>query len=229
MKARGRSWRTSRRSSSAEAGLERSAGAGPTDRSPPGRRILGALLVSSAYLTVAVLGIAGFKELIAGLFLIAVALGLREIERSDDGRGAIVIVIAVITAGMIAAYSYPGVIWIGLTIGVWIVAELIRARIDDPPSLRELCELLGVPERTLHHAFQEGFGMAPKAYLRALRLNAAHNRLRNGKGSVTEIAADLGLFHFGRFATEYRAMFGEPRSETLRCARGLMRPRADEA
>ncbi len=101
---------------------------------PPGRRILGALLVSSAYLTVAVLGIAGFKELIAGLFLIAVALGLREIERSDDGRGAIVIGIAVITAGMIAAYSYPGVIWIGLTIGVWIVAELIRARIDDGPG-----------------------------------------------------------------------------------------------
>jgi hypothetical protein len=83
---------------------------------------------------VSVLGIAGFKELIAGMFLIAVALGLREIERSDDGRVAIVVGIAVITAGMIAAYSYPGVIWLAITIGIWIVAELIRARIDDGPG-----------------------------------------------------------------------------------------------
>jgi AraC-like DNA-binding protein len=98
--------------------------------------------------------------------------------------------------------------------------ELLRARIDDPPSLRELCELLGAPERTLHYAFQEAFGMAPKAYLRALRLSAAFRRLRLGKGPVTEVATDLGLFHFGRFANEYRAMFGEPPSETLRRARG---------
>jgi AraC family transcriptional regulator, ethanolamine operon transcriptional activator len=96
--------------------------------------------------------------------------------------------------------------------------EVLRARLDDPPSLRELCEVLGVPERTLHHAFHEGFGMAPKAYFRALRLSAAHGRLRRGKGPVTEVAADLGLFHFGRFSAEYRAMFGEPPSETLRRA-----------
>jgi hypothetical protein len=101
---------------------------------PPGRRILGALLVSSAYLTVSVLGIAGFKELLAGMFLIAFALGLREIERSDEGRLAIVIGLAVIAAGMIAAYSYPGAIWLGITLAVWIVAELLRARIDGPPG-----------------------------------------------------------------------------------------------
>jgi hypothetical protein len=98
---------------------------------PPARRILGALLVSSAYLTVSVLGIAGFKELIAGMFLLATALGLREIERSDDGRVAIVVGIAVMAAGMVAAYSYPGVIWLAVAIGIWIVAELLRARIDD--------------------------------------------------------------------------------------------------
>jgi AraC family ethanolamine operon transcriptional activator len=105
--------------------------------------------------------------------------------------------------------------------------EVLRARMDDPPSVRELCELLSVPERSLHHAFQEAFGMAPKAYLRALRLSAAHRRLRRGSGPVTAVAADLGLFHFGRFAQEYRAMFGEPPSETLRRALGFARPRVD--
>jgi hypothetical protein len=101
---------------------------------PPGRRIIAALLVSSAYLTASVLGIAGFKELIASMFLLAFALGLREIERSDDGRVAIVIGLAVITAGMVAAYSYPGAIWLGLTLVIWIAAELIRARFDGPPG-----------------------------------------------------------------------------------------------
>src|SRR5205085_10305589 len=53
---------------------------------PTPLRILAALLVSCAYLSASVLGIAGFKELIAGMFLIAFALGLRELERSEDGR-----------------------------------------------------------------------------------------------------------------------------------------------
>jgi hypothetical protein len=101
---------------------------------PPGRRILAAVLVSSAYLTASVLGIAGFKELLAGMFLVAFALGLREIERSEEGRVAIVIGLAVITAGMVAAYSYPGAIWLGITLGVWIVAELARAAIDGQPG-----------------------------------------------------------------------------------------------
>ena len=65
---------------------------------------------------------------------IAFATGLREMERSDDGRMAIVIGLAVITAGMVAAYSYPGVIWLGVTLLVWICAELLRARIDGAPG-----------------------------------------------------------------------------------------------
>ena len=64
-------------------GLPRAAAAGGI--------LVAAVLVSAAYLTASVLGIAGFKELIAGMFLIAFALGLREIEResrrADRDRG----------------------------------------------------------------------------------------------------------------------------------------------
>ena len=52
---------------------------------PGGRRLLAAALVAFAYLAASVLGVAGFKELIAGMFLIAFALGLREIEREPRG------------------------------------------------------------------------------------------------------------------------------------------------
>ncbi len=97
--------------------------------------------------------------------------------------------------------------------------ELLRSRLDDPPSLRELCELVHASERTLHHAFQESFGMGPKSYLRAMRLGAARTRLMRGEGPVTEIATSLGFFHLGRFAVEYHQMFEETPSETLRNAR----------
>jgi hypothetical protein len=97
---------------------------------PGWRRVLGAVLVSCAYLTVSVLGIAGFKELIAGMFLIAFALGLREIEREPEGRTAILIGLALIAAAMVPVYSLPGVGWLAVTAGLWIVAQLLRARAE---------------------------------------------------------------------------------------------------
>ena len=97
--------------------------------------------------------------------------------------------------------------------------EVLRARMDAPPALAELCDLVGASQRTLHLAFSECFGMAPKPYLRALRLNAARRRLRDGEGTVTQVAADLGFFHFARFSGEYRALFAELPSDTLRRAR----------
>ena len=98
------------------------------------RHILGAVLVGLAYLTASVLGIAGFKELIAGMFLIAFAVGLREIEREPDGRIAIVIGLALITAAMVPVYSLPGVAWIVVTAGLWAAAHLLRIRAQSGPE-----------------------------------------------------------------------------------------------
>jgi hypothetical protein len=103
-------------------------------RLPGWRHILGAALVGAAYLTASVLGIAGFKELIAGMFLVAFALGLREVERNPDGRIAILIGLAVITAAMIPVYSLPGVGWLAITALLWIVAQLLRIREESGPA-----------------------------------------------------------------------------------------------
>jgi len=97
--------------------------------------------------------------------------------------------------------------------------EALRARLDDPPSLSELCRLTGVGERTLQLAFQDIHAVSPKRYLRVLRLNAARRKLRRCEGSVTEVALEFGFFHFARFATEYRQLFHQLSSETLRLAR----------
>jgi hypothetical protein len=101
---------------------------------PAGRRILAAALVSVAYLSASVLGIAGFKELLAGMFLIAFALGLREIERSSNGRVAILIALALISAAMVPVYSFPGLAWLGITAGLWALAHLVHARMEEGPG-----------------------------------------------------------------------------------------------
>ena len=62
------------------------------------------------------------------MFLIAFALGLREIERKPDGRIAILIGLALITAAMVPVYSLPGVGWLAITAGLWILARLLRIR-----------------------------------------------------------------------------------------------------
>jgi hypothetical protein len=98
------------------------------------KRVLAAVLVSSAYLTASVLGIAGFKELIAGMFLIAFALGLREIEREPEGRTGILIGLALIAAAMVPVYSLPGIGWLAVTAGLWILAQLLQARAEGGPE-----------------------------------------------------------------------------------------------
>ena len=107
---------------------------GALGKLPGWRHILGAVLVGLAYLTASVLGIAGFKELIAGMFLIAFALGLRQIEREPDGRIAIVIGLALLTAAMVPVYSLPGVAWLAITAGLWLLAHLLRIRSESGPE-----------------------------------------------------------------------------------------------
>jgi len=101
---------------------------------PGGRRVLAAVLVGLAFLSASVLGIAGFKELIAAMFLVAFALGLREIERRPEGRIAVVIGLALIMAAMIPVYSLPGVAWLVVTLGLWLVAQLLQIRAERGPD-----------------------------------------------------------------------------------------------
>ena len=88
-------------------------------------------------------------------------------------------------------------------------------------SPAELALELDVSLRSLQLAFHACMGLPPARYLRRLRLNRAHQRLMEmepGEGSVGQVAADLGFTQLGRFAGEYRRLFGEVPSETLRRA-----------
>lgn len=90
---------------------------------------------------------------------------------------------------------------------------------DVAPSVDRLAQAADVSERTLRTVFGEVYGVPPARYIRLRRLHETRKALRQlgpEESSVTEIAARFGFWDFGRFAKEYRQVFGELPSETLR-------------
>jgi AraC family ethanolamine operon transcriptional activator len=64
-------------------------------------------------------------------------------------------------------------------------------------------------------------------YLKISRLHAARENLRMARTpeiTVKRTAMDLGFWDLGRFASDYRKLFGERPSETLARARGMKVP-----
>lgn len=98
--------------------------------------------------------------------------------------------------------------------------EFVLSRTDSAPSILELCNLLGTSRRKLQYCFQQTLGINPVAYLRLIRLNAAHRELSqaNEETSVQDIASKWGFMHLSRFAAEYRTLFDELPSQTLKSA-----------
>jgi AraC family ethanolamine operon transcriptional activator len=90
---------------------------------------------------------------------------------------------------------------------------------DCPLSVAEWACALGVSRRNLQYAFQDALGINPASYLRSERLNRVRRALGDAQ-SVTEAATQFGFWHFGHFATQYRALFGELPSETFRRTKG---------
>lgn len=96
--------------------------------------------------------------------------------------------------------------------------DLMHAQSDDPVSIMEIAQALGVSLRSLQLAFNEVYGgLSPRDYLTRIRLDKARKRLlsANGDGQVTTIALESGFFHLSRFAQAYARTFGERPSETL--------------
>ena len=94
--------------------------------------------------------------------------------------------------------------------------ELIRTS-TMTNSIGDIYQYAGVSYRTLNRAFQERFGVGPKQYVVATKLAGVRRALLNSQGSVriTDVASDWGFWHLGRFARDYKRMFGELPSDTL--------------
>jgi AraC-like DNA-binding protein len=94
----------------------------------------------------------------------------------------------------------------------------VAERPDQPLYIPEICQAIGVAERTLRVCCQEQLGTSPKHFLLMRRMHLARRDLSRADPkttTVTEVATRYGFWQFGQFAGEYKSIFGELPSVTL--------------
>ena len=97
--------------------------------------------------------------------------------------------------------------------------DFVDQHVGEYLSVAQLATAAGVSERTLRDAFQHCFGLAPVRYLNRRTLHQVRSALKAADPSlatVTQVATQFGVWELGRFARDYRNLFGELPSETLR-------------
>jgi len=104
---------------------------------------------------------------------------------------------------------------------VRLVEQYIEEHAADPISIEQLVAVSGVSGRALFDGFRRFRNTSPMAHLRACRMLRVREALLNPMPDVTvsRLAQDWGFFELGRFAGQYRKLYGETPSETLRRAR----------
>ena len=95
--------------------------------------------------------------------------------------------------------------------------EVALAHPDTPLQVQDLCRELRLSRRSLQDSFRAVLGIGPLWYLRTLRLDGARRGLLTGC-SVQQVAETWGFWHWSRFSRDYRRLFGELPSVTLRRA-----------
>ncbi|NRR32077.1 helix-turn-helix domain-containing protein [Oxalobacteraceae bacterium] len=101
--------------------------------------------------------------------------------------------------------------------------EYILAHRAEAITVPELCEQVHVSRRTLQYCFEDVLGMSPMLYLRMVRLNGVRRQLHDpaARGrAIGDVAGAWGLCNFSQFSSDYRKLFGECPSATMK-ARSL--------
>jgi AraC-like DNA-binding protein len=97
--------------------------------------------------------------------------------------------------------------------------DYLAARPCEPLYVSEICAAIGVSERTLRDCCQGHLGIGPHRYLFLRRMHLARRALLDAdpaRTSVTETATAHGFWELGRFSVDYRNLFDESPSTTLR-------------
>jgi AraC-like DNA-binding protein len=98
-------------------------------------------------------------------------------------------------------------------------AEILRSRLETPPSQTELAQMVGVGQCTLIKGFREIFGMKPFAYLTRHRMEQAERLLRQPGHTVATVANQVGYANPAQFAAAFKRYFGMTPRE---CMRGVI-------
>ncbi|MFN6563948.1 MAG: helix-turn-helix transcriptional regulator [Nostoc sp. ChiSLP01] len=93
--------------------------------------------------------------------------------------------------------------------------EILLTHLENPPSLLELAQIVGVSDRTLQRGFQELFGTTAFRYLTEKRMEWAEQLLRQGNITIAEVGNKIGYSHLGHFAAAFKRRFGITPSQSL--------------
>jgi len=88
------------------------------------------------------------------------------------------------------------------------VKLMISERLERPPSLTELADVLDCSPYHLSHTFHGTAGLSLRRYLRRLRARVAAERLAAGASRLTPLALDLGYADHSHFTNSFRREWG---------------------
>ena len=94
----------------------------------------------------------------------------------------------------------------------------IEKHVDEHLGVAEIARELNISRRSLQTLFTDYFGLSPLKFINLRRMNLVREALRHcdpESTSIANIAAQHGFWHLGRFAGNYRELFGELPSETF--------------
>ncbi|MGC4863973.1 AraC family transcriptional regulator [Micromonospora sp. DT53] len=97
--------------------------------------------------------------------------------------------------------------------------SFIETHAGEAVTATQIADAARVTPRTLGTAFRRHLGTTPMAYLRRTRLDRSHQDLLDADpttgDTVAAIAHRWGYVHPGRFAADYRAVYGRSPTDTL--------------
>ncbi len=106
--------------------------------------------------------------------------------------------------------------------GAQRVIDYLQVHAQQLPDMQTLCKVANLSERSLEYGFKEYLGVTPIRYTRIMRLNGVRFELLSSLNectNVSDVAIKWGFLELGRFAGEYKQLFDELPSQTLRRAK----------
>ena len=97
------------------------------------------------------------------------------------------------------------------------IRDYIIEHVEEPLQMYKLCQLTNKSVRTIERTFKQVFNITVREYHASYRLSLVRQTLIHDKNtSVSNIALKYGYFHLSRFSSNYKKLFGELPSQTLR-------------
>lgn len=95
-------------------------------------------------------------------------------------------------------------------------ADILRRRVDDPPTIAELAGVVGMNDSDLKRCFKCLYGDGIASYSRRQRLEAGRDLLIHSPLGVAAIALEVGFSNPSQFARAFRRQFGRNPDEFRR-------------